>query len=396
MTQRYFKNWLQAYIDYTQHLEAPTAFHFWSGISAIAGALRRRVWLDMGYFQWSPNFYIILVAKPGIVQKSTSSGIAADILRDVEGIKFGPSSLTWQALVQSMAQSAEAVDLGGGVYRPMSCITIVASELGTLLDPHNRELVDVLTDLWDGKTGSWERKTKTSGHDIIENPWINIIACTTPAWMAQNMPEVMLGGGFASRCVFVYAETKRHLCAYPQDHIPPDFAEQRKKLLHDLELISMLKGSYTLSPDAKAFGEKWYSELHTNIPAHLTEERYGGYVARKQTHVHKIAMVLSAAARGDMLITVEDLQTSIAILDAVERDMHKIYSRIGKAPTSIHFDQLLEYLQRAKSVKDSEAVRYMLRFCDPQTCFQLIDAGVRANVIRRVQYGPIVKLEYVE
>ena len=40
---RHFHDWLQAYVDYTSYTEAPTHMHFWSGVSAVADALRRRI-----------------------------------------------------------------------------------------------------------------------------------------------------------------------------------------------------------------------------------------------------------------------------------------------------------------------------------------------------------------
>ena len=86
--------------------------HFWTGVSAIAGTLRRRVWLDMRYFIWSPCFYILLVALPGIVSKSTTAGIGMDLLRKVPGIKFGPQAVTWPALVTAFAASMEQFAIG--------------------------------------------------------------------------------------------------------------------------------------------------------------------------------------------------------------------------------------------------------------------------------------------
>ena len=69
---RNFPNWLQGYLEYTKASESPTPFHFWTGVSTIAGALRRRVWIDQRYFQWTPNFYIVLVGPAGVAAKSTS------------------------------------------------------------------------------------------------------------------------------------------------------------------------------------------------------------------------------------------------------------------------------------------------------------------------------------
>src|SRR5574343_321589 len=69
---RNYQNWLRAYVAFTADSESPDDFHFWTGVATIAGALRRRVWIDMRKFQWTPNFYIILVGPPGIATKSTS------------------------------------------------------------------------------------------------------------------------------------------------------------------------------------------------------------------------------------------------------------------------------------------------------------------------------------
>ena len=55
---RNFPNWLQAYCEYSQNTEAPERMRMWCGISAIAGALRRKVWIDMAYFQWYADQYV--------------------------------------------------------------------------------------------------------------------------------------------------------------------------------------------------------------------------------------------------------------------------------------------------------------------------------------------------
>ena len=59
-------------MEYTAPLESPDRMHFWTGVSTIAGALRRKVWIDQRYFQWTPNFYIVLAAPAGIIAKSST------------------------------------------------------------------------------------------------------------------------------------------------------------------------------------------------------------------------------------------------------------------------------------------------------------------------------------
>lgn len=346
-------------MEYSAFSEAPDQFHFWTGVSVIAGALRRQVWIDMGYFQWTPNFYIVFVAPPGIVSKSTTANIGMNLLRKVPGISFGPDAVTWQSLVQSLASSTEQV-LIGELYHAMSAITIVSSEFGTFLNPNDREMVDVLVSLWDGQIGTWQKATKTQGSDSIENPWINIIACTTPAWIAGNFPEYMIGGGFTSRTVFVYAERKRRLIAYPGNHLPPGHEQRAEKLIHDLEHISTnLKGEYKLSSEARAWGEAWY-ERHYNsgIPPHLTGERFGGYLARKQTHIHKLAMVLAAASGDTLIIQPEHLESAEKITTANEYDMPKIFANIGKTDMTRAISELIAHVRSLQSVPASQLYQH--------------------------------------
>lgn len=330
---------------YTSTMEAPDPFHFWTAVSTIAGAMRRRVWLDMGHFQWTPNFYIIFVAPPGIVSKSTTLNVGMSILKEVKGIKFGPDAVTMAALVQALAGAREDFPFNGA-FHPMSALTIVSSEFGTFLNPHDREMIDVLVDLWDNRTGAWEKLTKTSGNDVVVNPWINIGACTTPAWIAGNFPEYMIGGGFTSRCVFVYAEKKRRLIAYPFLEMPvAEFEQLRKDLLADLIEIAKLAGPFKLSPEAITYGQEWYTKHYEEGNKDLANNQFAGYLARKQTHVHKLAMVLSAAESDKLIITKDNLQAASMIITSLEADMPQVFRNIGLEGGSKYSAAILDIIK---------------------------------------------------
>ena len=43
----------------------------------------------------------------------------------------------------------------------------------------------------------------------------------------------MIGGGFVSRCVFVYADKKEKYVAYPGLVVPADHAETKRRLIAD-------------------------------------------------------------------------------------------------------------------------------------------------------------------
>lgn len=378
-------------MSYSSFSEAPDKMHFWVGVSTIAGALRRRVWIDQGYFQWTPNFYIILVAPPGIVSKSTTLSIGMNLLKQIDGIKFGPDAVTWQALTQSLADANEAVLMADGSYHAMSCVTIASSEFGTFLNPNDREMVDVLVSLWDGQLGVWEKRTKTQGSDRIENPWINISACTTPGWIAGNFPEYLIGGGFTSRCIFVFAEKKRKLVAYPSRELPKEFLEMQQALVRDLEAISLLKGAYTLSPEALEFGTEWYEKHNASRPKELNNDRFGGYLARKQTHIHKLALVLTAAAGDSNIIQRAELEAAHSLVSELEKDMPKVFDLIGVQGGAKFTADLVSVVKVHGRIKQNDLFRIC---CKQMSWKEFTEAATAAQNSQQVsciqEHGAIV------
>lgn len=335
---RNFQNWLKAYLDFTRDSESPRDFHFWVGVSTIAGALRRRVWIDMKKFQWTPNFYIILVGPAGVAAKSTSISMGMSLLKKVPGIKFGPESMTWQALAKDFSDAIEYLEYHPIPGKPdklriaMSSLTIPISELGMFLRTDDKQLEAFLIRMWEGQEETFDHKTKSSGNIDIKNPWLNIIAATTPTWLRENFPEGMIGGGLTSRIVFVYGDKKRALIPYPDEVIPAaEYGLLRDKLVEDLIEISKLSGPITLSQFAREWGRHWYSDHNDpNLrPQHLSSDRYDGYLARKQTHLHKFATILSAAKRNTGVIEEEDLREAEAIITSTERDMIRVFDSIG-------------------------------------------------------------------
>jgi len=357
--ERNFTDWLDAYVQYAGFSEAPARMHYWSGISAIAGALRRHVWLDMGYFRWFPNFYIMLVAPPGVVSKSTTANIAMQLLRKVPDVRFGPEAVTWQALLGEFEQSTEAFQIGDQ-HHIQSALTIEAAELGNLIDPSNREQIDFLVSLWDSKVGAFQKITKGSGVNNVQNPFINLIACTTPAWIAGNFPEYVIGGGFTSRCLFVYAEEKEKYIAYPALHMPKEMGEVQAALVQDLERIATrLMGPYAMLKETIEYGREWYDTHWKSKPDELDDDRFSGYLARKQTHIHKTAMCIAASRRDEIIITAEDLRTGNEMVSNLEKDMTKVFSRIGRTATSVQAERFIRFVQKRGSCSYADAYQFI-------------------------------------
>jgi Protein of unknown function (DUF3987) len=387
---RHFANWLTSYMEHTKHSESPDAFHFWTGVSTIAGALRRRVWIDMRYFQWTPNFYIVLVGPPGIASKSTTLRLGTNLLMKVDGIKFGPQSMTWQALTESIAEATEYVDFiradGTGDTVAMSAVTCAVPELGTFLKMEDSALVDVLISMWDGQLENWGHKTKSSGNVDIRNPWLNLIGCTTPTWLEQNFPEAAIGGGLTSRIMFIYGDTKRHLVAYPDEMIQEaDYVDRQTKLVEDLKRISTLTGGYSISPDARMWGRDWYSKLWAARPPDMANDRYSPYISRKQTHMHKLAIVLAAAQRDKLIIEKDDLILADKLLTSIEPDMLKVFEAVGMVDQAKHIATITSHVKAYGWIEVNTLYRLLMNNMTQRDFKEALTIAVTQRLIRPEQ-----------
>jgi hypothetical protein len=374
---RLLPDWITAFLDFTDHMESPRLMRSWSAISAIASALRRKVWIDQDQFIWTPGLYIVFVGPPGVLTKSTTTDLSSALLREVPGIRFGPNNITWEALAMSFAGASESFEWPEGSWVPMSPITLVSRELGSLLNPKNPDLVNLFIELYDGSK-VYQKVTKGSGSDTIEGPWINMLGATTPAWIADNVPQSALGGGLISRIIFLYGDEKEKLVPYPMDAITNPEAHKmvRTALINDLEHISLnLCGPYRITAEAKAWGREWYVHLWTGAKNHYTDDKVMGYIARKQTHLHKVAMVLAAAHKDELTIGLDELQLADQMLLTIEGSLDLVFSQIGRTSQSMASQKFIDVVRRKGKVTYEEAYRLVHSYFPDLRDFEGILAG---------------------
>lgn len=341
-------SWLDDFVAYSSYCEASPRMMFWVGVSTIAGALRRKVWIDEEFFKWTPNFYILLVGPPGVVKKSTSVNIGYEFLSRVPGINFGPDSVTWQALITDLASKHELVTVEGEMFNT-TCVSLGIDEFGSFYDPLNREMTDALTHLWDTKARPFRKMTKGGGDEILENPYVNLISCTTPSWLAANLTESAVGGGLASRFVYVYEDGSNIKdIAYPSRRL--SLKKDSNKRLRDslqsrLRDIAQYAGCYRLTEAAYAFGEDWYVQLRKVLRERGFTSIEAWFLCRQQTLLHKLAMVLSAANGDFPVIDAKHLLLAQRHLNDIANDTPRIFGYVGVAPVGKATQTILEVVE---------------------------------------------------
>ena len=133
---RELTNWLDSYLEYTENSESPISYHTWAGLSVVAGALQRRVYLKWGLGQVIyPNLYIVLIGPSGRTRKGVALGIAKDFLKQVPGVAVVPESSSGrQAMILAMKRAAKNFqDPTDGIIKFHCSVTAFSEELSVFL-----------------------------------------------------------------------------------------------------------------------------------------------------------------------------------------------------------------------------------------------------------------------
>lgn len=382
---RVLSDWLDNYLQYTENSESPISYHRWCGLSVIAGALQRRVYLRWGLGRVIyPNLYVVLVGPSGRTRKGVAIGIAKDFLKSVSGISVTPESSSGrQAMITAMKRAnTNFQDPTDGKIKFHCSVTAFSEELSVFLGQGDIAYLSNLTDWYDSKD-DWEYETVSRGKDSLQGLCVNLMGGTAPDWIQSMIPQEALGGGFTSRIIFIVEEKKRQI-------IPEYFptAEQLRlevQLADDLERIAQLSGEITFTDDAKELYKSWYVEQDMALSAGkppIADPRFAGYCERRATHLQKI-MILCSASRGDDLkINADDFHRSLKLLASAEENMHKTFGGLGKSRISDESDTVLNFVRDMGSVLKSDLLKRYYRDIDAETLNKIETTMVQSRLVK--------------
>lgn len=368
------KNWLDSFMDYTEHTEPPDSYHQWSALSTIAACLRRQVWVDMGSFEVYPNMYVVLVGPPA-TRKNAAIKLSTNLALKIDGIRITADAITREALIRAITTSkAQTISSINEPYEHCS-VTIVSKELSVFLGTRNTDLLALLTDLYDCHD-KWEYRTKNMGIDTIHNEWLNLLGGTTPLSFAGIVPLEAIGTGFTSRVIFVVEDKPRARIARP-------FLDSalKEKLAYDLEQISMMCGEMKFTPEGEAWFVYWYEKANEKR-SHDT--RFEGYYGRKHIHLLKVAMIISASFSNDMIITETHLKSALYLIEQLEDRMIEAFGAAGRSILAQDIDVVLKYIQDNKTISRNQLLKAVWRDVNPKDIDIVIKSLCEMKMIKPV------------
>ena len=350
---RNYADFVQASADAIKGSPIPKPFAQWSALSAVAGALGRRVWYPMANYDIRANLFVVLIAPPGrnksvslilpftkvFSKLTTPVGTTEDDQNFNSGLdQYGLRNYPLYSVQDRITPEKLAVDmtkitrldlrLSSPIMEEFydSSVTLITSEFGTFMGRHERYLQMFMTDMWDSKA-EYSHKTKTSGEYLIKGPCLNWLACATPEQFVDNLPEDARSQGLLSRMLPIY---------YDGDRIPQSLIQERvsdntvDNLRDDLADIAKMYGPMTFDKDAFKIVDE---DIKAGIPPEPTDNHLSEYVQRRVSHFIKIAIAVSASRRSTRKIMLEDWEFTKELMFAAEKQMPKALEGFGMGRT---------------------------------------------------------------
>lgn len=340
-------SFLKNYLTFTAGSEVADAYHFWAGVYALSAIVNRRVWLSLGQYTLYPNLYVVLLGPPGS-GKDLAMDTSRLVVEDVGGVKFSGDAQTKESLVRYLRDDCPVQIVVNGEYQTITPIAMYATELSHLLGPNSGHMIDFLTTIYT-KDKRYITKTKNKGDDVIERPFLGLLAGTTQAWITTYLKSDIIGGGFTRRVIFVNeparAAIKDKSKRRPFLIVSPEQADARRRVLEYGETLKNVIGEFQWAPDAKAEYERWY--MTRDIPDDPDTQ---GYFVTKPNQVLKVSMMVSLSESTDLVLRKDHWDVAMALLDKTEATLTRVFQGIGRNELNAIANKAMEYLLTSREI----------------------------------------------
>lgn len=388
-----FDKWLA----YTDNLSSPQNYIEWTWRFIVGAALQRRVWIGADGMRLYPNTYNILVGKAGLgksivispaiellkfhklkdfvngekagtdAEKILAQKVAQANLEDAEKgliktkevskidatlFPYIPDDITYEKLPIKLSASLRRInfthkDKDGndklGIYTHCSCF-MGLPELGSLFKRRTDNVVTFFNGMYDSPE-VYEKETKSQGDDRVLRGCLSIIAGATPEFMEVVFNEKLLSQGFSSRTFFIFASKNRKNVVLPEP-LSEEQKQYKVELLLHIKKLAALYGEVKLEPKAMILLREWWNDIEENRYLRSNgSSRLEPYYARKNIHVLKVAMAEHFSEEYDLILTVNDIEWAIRVLDKEEKNMHNALTFEGDNPLGKVSDKVLDILK---------------------------------------------------
>lgn len=338
--------WLDDYVEFSRKW-SPRAyddFHEACALWLLSTIAARRLVIHMGKPRHT-QLYIALVARTSIYAKSTTAEIAIQTLKEV-GLDhlLMPDTATPQKFINIMAQGVVETKQQDGELT----VQFTAGQRGWFYEEFGQhvaammksggvmhDFLFMLRKLDDDK-GQLSHSTISRGDDIVENPYLALLACMTPDCLMPfaKRGSMLWGDGFLARFALVcpLEDTKRRREPFPKGRrrIPPSIStplrEWNERLGNEETVMRMTK-------QVRSAFEAYDDDLLDLLEEQSNHDLDGNY-AKLAERTLRIAVLLASVSGYDS-IRMKHWEKAQEITERWRVGVNELYVQVNESSPSL-------------------------------------------------------------
>jgi hypothetical protein len=305
-------DFIEAYADYADVLEAPRRMHEVVAMQIVATVLNRNgVVIENGAVRHSLDLWTLLLSGSGF-GRSTLVGQSRPVLKSA-GLSDLVRDAAWgseAAFIQNMAENPTGMFVWGEL----------SEKLKKLNESRFASLKEWITDRYDELGIPDARRYRTTGKtndtppiEFSVAPRINILATSSEAWFFNNLTEDDSAGGFVPRWLLIRSPGRAR-------SVPTPRALDRAKeaaLAACLHSIAQLRGSASIAHVQPLYDE-WYEQAQLRFEAQPNKALASAYFGRHRIHILKLAVIYEAASSQTLDVREAAWRRAVATAAALE------------------------------------------------------------------------------
>lgn len=375
-------NWIEQFLDETEGL-SPYPFRLWSGISAIASALQRKVFIITDKGTLYPNLYTMLSGSPGS-GKTLMVNQVRELWKELGKFHVGPDNPTKASFMKAVMDARSTYMNGTGELHSQSAVAFGCREFGVMVPRHDIQFLSDLSDIFDNP-GTYEAPRTSVDSYHLENPTINILAGVTPAHLYETFSDIAWNQGFTSRMIFVYSEEM------PRRR---GIFEKKRKEIRTSTLVPRLQqwskhlvGESIFTDEAAEAAEVYCRE--EGMPPKPDHGRLSAYCSRRESALLKLSMIAAVSAGHGLSITLQDFECAKSWLLKTEERMPDVFhAMLDKSDAQLirdlhhHCWNIYANVERQKRVPLEEEIlwKFLRERTTSERITKVIEAALKSGV----------------
>ena len=382
-------DFLDTFMNYTEHVPSPDIFRVWAGISCVAGALERRVWARVYPTPTFANLFVSLVATPGIGKGVID--VVAKLWRHTRDERkrpmfhVMPDSVNAASMLLAFKDAKKTMVRDGKLLHEYHSLLVPNEEMGVLMPAHDMELLGRLNYIFTNP--EFIRVLRVYQKEVLEiiHPQLNILTGAQPGFLASMLPEEAWSMGFTSRLIMVYAGLGKEVKLFAEQ---TGVREAEQSLLAMLGELGQLEGQFKWEPKAAEALVNWNSSGRLPVPEH---SRLTHYNNRRLQFVIKLSMIAAVSRERDLVIRHEDVTRAFDWLFPTEAVMPDIFREMvhksdNQTLLELHFFMWKEWMRTGKKpLHESRLWLFMQARVPSDKIPRILDALLRSGMATRAE-----------